>query len=182
MPDKLVFSSAIEGLYVKGLGARVTPTLKAALKQTGLDLDRPIPPGLGRDAWYAGLAEVVRHLYPAAPIDDAHQAIGRAMMEGVTETFWGRAMTPAVRLLGVKRVLLRLPSQMRATNNFSNGTVTVLGPTALELKVEDVGDAPGMLQGSLQQLALWAGAASATVEVDARALPAATYVVQWTER
>jgi uncharacterized protein (TIGR02265 family) len=179
MTDKLVFATAVEGLYVKALAGRITPALKAALKSNGLDLDKPVPPALTRDAWYACLTQVVAHLYPTLPRDQAHRELGRLMTRGVSETFWGRAFAPAVRLLGAKRLLLRMPNQFKSTNNYAPGTTTDLGPTSVQLDVTDVGDAPCVLQGSLEELAQWAGASDVKVDVTFASPPRATYLITW---
>jgi uncharacterized protein (TIGR02265 family) len=177
--DKLVFATAIEGLYLKALTGKVTPALAQALVRHGLDVNRPVPPALTRDAWYACLGEVVTHLYPTVSRDEAHRELGRLMTRGVSETFWGRAFAPAIRMLGAKRVLLRVPNQFKSTNNYAPGATTELGPTSVRLEVSDVGDAPGVLQGSLEELAQWAGATAVKVEVSFERPPAATYVISW---
>lgn len=100
MAEKLVFESAIEGLFIRGLGPRVTPALKAELKTLGLDLDRKLPPACTRAVWYATIVAVVRHLYPGSSPADAHRELGRMMMEGIELTLFGRTMAPAVKLLG----------------------------------------------------------------------------------
>jgi len=181
MAEKLVFESSIEGLFIRGLGARVTPALKAELKTLGLDLDRKLPPAVTRQVWYATIDAVVRHVFAGQPRDDAHRELGQRMMEGIENTFFGKAMAPAVKLLGPRRLLKRVPSNMKTANNFSIGVMTELAPTSMQLVVDDVGDAPHIFRGSLERLVTWAGGKNVSVTVDAPNLPVATYLVNWVD-
>jgi uncharacterized protein (TIGR02265 family) len=177
--DKVVWEAAVEGLFVRGVGARLTPALAAELKAHGLDLTKKLPLGLPRDAWYACLKSAARHLHPELTREEAMRALGRLTVDGIAQTFWGRAFAPAVQLLGPRRLLLRVPSQMRSTNNFATGTLVELGPASLRLEVTDAGDAPEMMQGSLERLASWAGAQEVRVEVATPSPPAASYLISW---
>ena len=179
--EKLVFQSSIEGLFVQGIGDRLTPALKAELKALGLDLDRKLPPAVTRLVWYASIDAVVRHLYAELPRDEAHRALGRRMMEGIENTLFGRTMLPAVKLLGPRRLLKRVPSNMKSSNNFSIGVMTELAPTSMRLEVDDVGDAPHIFRGSLERMVIWAGGKDVVVTVEAPKLPAATYLVNWVD-
>jgi uncharacterized protein (TIGR02265 family) len=181
MAEKLVFESSIEGLFIRGLGARVTPALKAELKTLGLDLDRKLPPAVTRQVWYATIEAVVRHLYSGKPRDEAHRELGQRMMEGIEHTFFGKAMAPAVKLLGPRRLLKRVPANMKTANNFSIGVMTELSPTSMRLVVDDVGDAPNIFRGSLERMVAWAGGKNVNVTVDAPSLPVATYLVSWVD-
>jgi uncharacterized protein (TIGR02265 family) len=177
--DKVVWESAVEGLFVRGVGARLTPALAAELKGHGLDLTKKLPLGLPRDAWYACLRSAARHLHPELSREEAMRSLGRLTVDGIAQTFWGKAISPAVQLLGPRRLLMRVPSQMRSTNNFATGSITELGSTSLALLVTDAGDAPEMMQGSLERLASWAGAKEVRVEVAPLSPPAASYRISW---
>ncbi len=181
MAEKLVFESSIEGLFVRGFGSEVTAPLKAELKTLGLDLDRKLPPAVTRQVWYATIEALVRHLYPGRTRDEAHRDIGQKMMAGIEHTFFGRTMAPAVKMLGPRRILMRVPANMKSANNFSIGVMTQLTPTSMQLVVDDVGDAPHIFRGSLERMVAWAGGKNVEVAVDAPSLPVATYVVSWVE-
>jgi uncharacterized protein (TIGR02265 family) len=181
MAEKLVFESSIEGLFIRGLGDRMTGPLKAELKTLGLDLDRKLPPAVTRHVWFAAIDAIVRHVYGELPREEAHRELGRSMMEGIEHTFFGRAMAPAVRLLGPRRLLKRVPTNMKTANNFSIGVMTELGPTSAQLVVDDVGDAPHIFCGSLERMVTWAGGKNVKVSVEAPALPVATYLINWVE-
>lgn len=179
--EKLVFEPALEGLFIRGIGERVTWPLKAELRALGLDLDRPLPRAISREDWYAALAMVVKHLFPEHPRDEAHRIIGQRLMYGTEHTFPGRVIAPLVRKLGPRRFLKRLPRYMKVSNNFCTGVLTELGLTSMRLEVDDVGDAPGVFLGSLERMVAWAGGSDVVVTMDTPRLPAATYVVSWAE-
>ena len=102
-------------------------------------------------------------------------------MSGIEHTFFGRAMAPAVKMLGPRRLLTRVPANMKSANNFSIGVMTQLAPTSMQLVVDDVGDAPQIFRGSLERMVAWAGGKNVEVAVSAPQLPVATYVVGWVE-
>lgn len=64
--DKLVFETALEGLFIRGIGDRITWQLRAELRTLGIDLDRKLPRSVSREVWYASLALVVKHLFPSS--------------------------------------------------------------------------------------------------------------------
>ena len=60
--EKLWFSQAIEGLFIRGLGARLTPDVRAKISAEGIDLGK---------------------LQPAYPIEQIHRAA-----RAVLPTLW----------------------------------------------------------------------------------------------
>lgn len=177
--EKLVWESAVEGLFIRGVGDRMTPALRDELRANGLDLNKRLPPGLPNAVWYACLNSAAKHLYPERARGEAMRALGHLTVEGIAHTFWGKAFAPAVHLLGPRRLLSRVPSQMRSTNNYATGVLTEVSPTELRLDVTDVGDVPEMLQGSLEQLASWAGAKGVQVTFAFDRPPTASYLIRW---
>lgn len=180
-PEKLVFESAVEGLFRKGVAEQISPALARELKALGLDLSRKLPPAVPRDLWYAALEATARHLYPAVSRAEGLRALGRVMMQGLEQTTFGRGMAPVVRMLGPRRILKRVPSNLKSSNNFSSGVLTELSPTSMQLDVDDNGTAPEVFQGSLERILLWAGAKSVEVTIDAWTPPAARFTIRWTE-
>jgi uncharacterized protein (TIGR02265 family) len=179
--EKLIFETSIDGLYRRSLAGRLTPALIAELQTLGLDVTRPLPPALSRDVWYASVEATARHLYPSQGRADGLRELGRDMLRGIEETLWGKAFAPAVRLLGPRRLLKRVPANMKTTSNFSTGVLTELSPTSVRLEVDDNGTAPELFQGSLERILLWAGARAVDVTFEAPNPPAATFLIRWTE-
>jgi uncharacterized protein (TIGR02265 family) len=177
--QKLVWESAVEGLFIRGVARRMTPALRDELRANGLDLSARLPPGLPSATWYACLNSAAKHLCPELSRAEAMRALGHLTIEGIAHTFWGKAFAPAAALLGPRRLLTRLPGQIRSTNNFAQGVLTEVSTNELKLEVSDVGDAPEMLQGSLERLASWAGAKEVQVTFTFEEPPTASYLVRW---
>lgn len=181
MTDKLVFDASLEGLFLRGLGGTLAPALRDELKALGIDVSKKLPPAVTRETWYRALNSTARHTFPQLEHRAALREIGVVLVKGVQETFFGKTMAPVVRALGVRRLIDRLPKNMKTSNNFAEGKVTTLDATAVQFDVTDVGDAPEVMQGSLEQLVRWAGARTVQVEFTVTQAPAARYVVRWTE-
>lgn len=179
MSEKLVYESSIEGLFLKGLGNKVTPALRDDLKGLGIDLGR-IPKSVSRETWAAALDATARHLYPSLERKAALKQLGIVLMKGVEESFLGRTMARMVKFLGVKRLIERVPENMKSSNNFSSASVTSLSGNACRLDVNDIGDTPEVFQGSLEEMARWAGAKTVDVKFELPNPPAASFVIRWT--
>lgn len=181
MNEKLVFDASLEGLFHRGLGGAPNPALRDELKRLGIDLSKKLPPAVTRETWYRALAVTARHTFPTLEERAGLRELGVVLMKGVEETFMGRTMAPVVRLLGVKRLLDRLPKNMRSSNNFAEGTVKSLEPKLVQFDVTDVGDAPEVMQGSLEQICRWAGATSVEVTFTVTEPPAARFLIRWVD-
>jgi uncharacterized protein (TIGR02265 family) len=179
--EKLVFESALEGLFARSLADRISPALVRELKALGLDLSRKLPPAVPRDIWFASLEATARHVYRDLPRAEGLRELGREMMRGMEHTAFGRAMAPVVRMLGPRRILKRVPANLKSANNFASGVLTELSPTAMQLDVDDNGTAPEVFQGSLERILLWAGAKSVEVTIDRWSPPAARFTIRWVE-
>ena len=181
MAEKLVFDTSLDGLFHRALSGKITPSLRDELKELGIDLGKKLPPAVSRDTWYRALSASARACFPGTEPRAALREVGVLMMKGIEETFFGRTMAPVVRMLGPRRILERVPKNMRSANNFAESTVTRLDDRALQLDVNDVGDAPEVMQGSLEEIARWAGAKTVDVAFTFERPPAARFTVRWTE-
>ena len=179
MSEKLVYESSIEGLFIKGLGSKVTPALREELKGLGIDLSR-IPKSVTQETWSAALEVTAKHLYPKLERKQALKELGIVLMKGVEDSFLGRTMARMVKFLGVKRLIERVPDNMKTSNNFSSAQVTPLSGNACRLDVTDIGDTPEVFQGSLEEMARWAGAKTVDVKFELPNPPAASFVIRWT--
>lgn len=123
--QRLVFPNLVEGL-VRATGNAVTPSLKAALRQQGLDLDKKFPPAWevsNVGAWLDLFAEAKS---PGAARDEALRLLGRAFIDGWRGTLVGGAMSVVLRTVGPERSLSRLQRAFRTGDNFTIVTVTPL--------------------------------------------------------
>jgi uncharacterized protein (TIGR02265 family) len=134
MADQLlIFSHAVEGLFSRGLAGRVTPELRARLREVGVDLDHTLLPAYPRETWARCIQLAAETLLPHEPPEVAWRLLGERMVDGYQETFVGRAMFATLRLLGPRRVLGRTRQNLRSANNYTEVRVADLAPTVVEL-------------------------------------------------
>lgn len=130
--------------------ARLSPRIMARLQaEAGLDaaLSKPSYPQASLDALTKVLAE---ELYRGLPADEATFQLGVACLKHYEHTLLGRALFPLVRLLGPMRVVKRLPSIFRQTNNYAEVKVDVTSEKSWELEHNEVGAYPHMIRGNMQ--------------------------------
>ncbi|MFT3840680.1 MAG: DUF2378 family protein [Myxococcaceae bacterium] len=146
--EQLIYENAVEGLFVRGFGKRITPKLKAAMREAGLDLDAPLKttyPGPVINTCSKLLRE---HLY-AHEKDDlkAYTDIGSTTLDGFFDTVLGRAMASVLRIVGYERIIDRLPRQMASGSNYQIVTVKRVKPGEAEVHCSDCEPHPGINVG-----------------------------------
>lgn len=178
--DKLIFSQTVEGIF-RALGPRLDAELSARLKAIGVDPDRALRPAYPLDVFRQVMALSAAALFPEL---DAHQrmvALGRAFIDGYSQTMVGRAMVGMMRVIGPRRTLERLSRQFRTGNNFSETRLTDVGSpgaTAFELWCNQVQEG-GWYQGLVERGLELAGAGHPQAELIRREDDGATYRVTW---
>lgn len=179
MADKVVFEQTIEGLFVRGLGSRVTPPLKARLRDAGLDLDAKLLPAYPFEVWMRTLEVTARGLFPELPVEQAMFRVGESFIDGYRETFLGRAVLGMIRVLGPRRTLLRATQNFRSGNNYTDTKITEVDPTTIDLWMNEVGPWPTFTAGIIHAGMVATGA---TPKIDIRDHDghACTFRVSWT--
>jgi uncharacterized protein (TIGR02265 family) len=174
--DRFTFPQLFEG-YVKGLGERFTPALRAKLKAAGLDLDKP-PPAIPAVDVPKYMDLIVNEVWPGMARDEQLHRLGRAYVEGWPQGLLGAAATRMLRLIGPKRALLRLDRVFSTTNNFNKATTQLVNEQEALITVNDVQEMPtywvGIFEASLE---LFDDRGQVTVE--AVRPPEATFRVRW---
>ncbi len=178
-PQQVIFAGAVEGLFIKGLGARVTPELSAALKDVGLDLSRPLLPAYPRSVWNSAIALAAAQVWPKLDVAEAHVLLGRAIIDGFGQTMLGRALAGITRVLGPMRTLGRMRQNLHTGCNYNEISLTPETPTQVRFWINEPFVHPGYVQGLLQGALLISGARNGTVEVVSRDEQGATYQVRW---
>lgn len=176
---RFVYEQSIEGMYLKGHAKALTPRVKQALREAGIDLDKPLkasyPATLVNEA-----TRVFRRLAYAHEPDDmkAYLAMGAATVDGYFNTVIGRAMAGVLKLIGFKRLIDRLPQAMSGGSSYTRVTVTWKGPTEAHVALNDVEPHPGLNMGVLQRgLSHWFGGKNVQVTLVEHVAPGATYRV-----
>lgn len=113
MPE-LLSDKVVEAIFVRALDGQIPRTALARLRELGLDLGRPLRPAYPMPVVEAALAAVAQSLSPGRPAADAHRELGRRVVLGFRETWRGRALVHAGRVLGPARVLEKLRTQPRS--------------------------------------------------------------------
>lgn len=168
----------MEGLFVRGLHARLSPTARARLKAAGLDLDAKLLPAYPFEVWMECLRITAEEVFPGRSMDEAMFKIGEAFIEGYKETFLGRAVLSMIRVLGPRRTIYRATQNFRSGNNYTEAKITEVGTTQLDLWLNEVGAFPTFTAGIISA-ALAATGTSAKVELSGYDGRACTYRCSW---
>ncbi len=122
--EKLVYQNAVEGLFVKAFGKKMSPTVRKAIREAGIDLDAPLKTAYPGEV-VNRCTQLIRHGVFAHEPDDtkAYFALGAQTLDGYFDTVLGKAMTGVLRVIGFERVIDRLPQQMASGSNYQHVTV-----------------------------------------------------------
>jgi uncharacterized protein (TIGR02265 family) len=169
----------VEGLFLKGLGARVTPALREQLKAIGLDLERELLPAYPRTVWNAAIPLAARHVWPQLDVASSHVLLGRTIIDGFKETLLGRALAGMAKVLGPMRTLARMRKNLRTGGNYNEVTLTAETQTQVLFWINEPWLHPGYVQGLLQGSLEISGGKNNSVEVVTQDDAGTTYRVRW---
>lgn len=178
MSEKLWFQSAVEGLLLRGVGARMTPTLRSKLRDLGIDLDR-LEPAYSQATMAKAVDVVATELYAGRSRDEGLRELGRVFMRGYAETFIGAAMVQIMRVIGPRRTLERMQRNFRNGTNFIETKFEAVGEREATLWFNDVSGMPAFYAGILEEGGRMTGA-NATVAVESATDASCTFRVSWT--
>jgi len=143
----VVFAQTFEGMFLRGLGAELSPALRSRLWELGLDLNQPLAPAYPVQLWVAGLKLAAEHVYPSLPLETAHRQLGERFVTGFTETLVGGAMMALLKVVGFKRALGRMERNFRSGNNFMRTRFVDHGPRDVEVVIESPYEIPAFTEG-----------------------------------
>jgi uncharacterized protein (TIGR02265 family) len=183
MPEKLVFEQAIEGVFLKGHGSKLTPSLKAALREQGIDLDKPLSPAYPLLMVNEATRVLRRYVYAFEPDDTkAYTQMGEAILDGYLNTMIGKTLASVMRVIGFRKVIDRLPQNLMSGNNYQVATLKWLGPTEVEVSLAETSPHPALNLGVLRRaFTRWFPAPGFQIEIAREHPPGATYVLRWTQ-
>ena len=174
----LVYDFSIESLF-KGLGDRLTPSLKDKVRAAGIDLDRKLLPAYPKEVWIRAVDVVARELSVNGDASACSRQLGHDITNGFAESLLGKTMAPGVRLMGVRRVLLRLPKMLTMSNNFLKVAVVESPGNSVRVVVNEAVPSAEFLCGIIDAIAAYAGAKSCSVSFAADG-PMVEFTVTWT--
>jgi uncharacterized protein (TIGR02265 family) len=174
---QLVYDFGVESLF-RGLGQRLTPSLKERVRAAGIDLDRKLLPAYPRVVWVRVVDIVAEEISGGRDLPSARRELGHLIASGFEQSTLGKMMAPGVRFMGVRRVLLRLPKQLTMSNNFLRVAVIETPGDTLRVEVNEAVPSPEFLCGVIEAIAGYAGAKRCDVTfVDEGPLTA--FTVNW---
>jgi uncharacterized protein (TIGR02265 family) len=131
--EPLVYDVTVEAMFSRALKGRLTPRLKARVKEAGIDLDAKLKPSYPREVWLRTMRLVVEDLYLGVPEDRAWFELGERMVDSFGETLMGPAMVGILKLLGPGRALGRMSQTFQHANNYMQSKLEDLGPGRFRL-------------------------------------------------
>ena len=180
--EKLVFATTVEALFVRGLGAGLCPTVRARLKQAGLDLARPLAVSYPLEEWKTFVHIASLALYPQLCPAEAHGWMGVHFLEGYLQTYMGRMVAGLAPALGPWRTLERMRRDFRGGTNFSEVKLMERAPRHAEVWVNDVlSDYPSFAAGLISRAQQVAGARDVQVDVLSFDGTACTFGIRWSD-
>jgi uncharacterized protein (TIGR02265 family) len=148
---EVVYDFAVRSLLL-GIGEGLTPQLSAKLKALGVDAHARPEATYSRETW----GEVVELV--SQETKRSHRQLGAQVTDGFTRTPLGGLMTPAVRLMGVRRMLELLPHTFTMTNNFMRVRLERASDESVLVRLSHDAPSADFLCGSIEQMARYAGA------------------------
>jgi len=148
--ERLWFAHTVEAMFVRAFGVRLTPALRARVASRGIDLDR-LKPAYPVDEVVAALKNIVPDVFGRVPEAEAMHQLGVSFMQGYVETLVGKAMVQMMKLIGARRTLERMQKNFRTGGNYVETRFKALGPTQVELWINDVSDIPDWYRGVIEE-------------------------------
>lgn len=179
--EKVVFNHTIEAMFIRGLGAKLTPTSKNKLREVGVDLDKRLLPAYPFATWMKSLELAANDAFPSRPLPDAMFQMGELLIDGYRGTVMGTAVLAMIRVLGPKKTLKRTAQNFRSGNNYTEATLTELTPTCFELWMNEVGPFPSFTAGIMVAGLRAAGAEGIECTPHGHDGHSCTYRLSWCE-
>lgn len=133
-PEPVAFSTSFEALLVHGLGKRVDEALRAKFLRLGLDLNR-LAAAYPLEVWRQALELAASRIYKGKPPDDAMFQLGCDFIRGLQQTAQGKALFDYGRVVGPDRMVPRMTSNFRSSNNYLDTELETVGPGNYVLSV-----------------------------------------------
>ncbi len=181
MSEQIVFAPAVEGLFVHRLGPRLTPPIRERLRETGLDLDRPLDPGYPAERWAKFVEVAAQELFPGVERTEAHRQLGFMALEGYGQTLLGKAAIVTMKLMGSRRTTQRMGKYFATGTNYMKCVVTERKPNEFEIHFNEVSGVPYFFAGLVGAGSTITGSKNARVEVRDTDGHACTLLLGWDE-
>ncbi|MBL8952178.1 MAG: DUF2378 family protein [Myxococcaceae bacterium] len=147
--QKLIFASSVEAL-LKAAHGNVKPETTRRLGELNMTYGKPIDPAYPADVWATAVRVIGADLFPKESPEDQHRKLGALTVKQFAETFMGKAMFTAAKVMGVQRSMQRMTNNLRTGANFIETKFTTIDDRNHELWISDVSDVPGFYAGLIE--------------------------------
>lgn len=165
MSDQVIYGPTLEGLFVRGLGDKLTPELVAGLQALGLDVTQPIAKSYPRAVVTQAIDLTARTLWPELPIDDAWYQVGKHVVRGLERQSLMGATVLAIRVAGPRFTLKVAARTFRQTNNFMRVELNERAPGRYELDLSPSHAHTRYMEAVIEDMLAIAGAKNLHVTV-----------------
>ncbi len=143
---KLIFSGAVESLF-KVMQGRLTQETQAKLAAMRMGPPHKLEPAYPAEDWARAVKLISAELFPGNDLYAQHAHLGKATVLQFADTFMGKAMFGAAKIMGAQRSLDRMTRNFRTGANFIETRFTIIDAKTHELWMNDVSDVPGFYAG-----------------------------------
>jgi uncharacterized protein (TIGR02265 family) len=178
--QRVIYEHAVDALFNRTLGKRLSEKAKARLKAAGLDvarIDRPVPQPVYKECLRIAMEEV----YPSLEPGEAALQLGKDLATGYIQTMQGKAAAALTRMLGPRRSLPRMTQNLRSANNFVETTLKELGNGRYEVTINEHHGYPRYIEGGLVTVLPLSGAKNVRVHTLSADEHRGTYLIEWDE-
>jgi uncharacterized protein (TIGR02265 family) len=172
-----VYPHTVEGLFFKALKPKIGPALAERLKACGIDLAGK-PREVQHENWKKALTLVATELFEGT-LDERYRQLGRSVLLRYEETLMGKTVVGLMRMLGPRRVLVRINATLRSGNNYIEASLSELSPQAFEGEVNECNGNPNYIAGVIEQGLIIAGAKDQKVTIKDFDGHRAKFLIEW---
>ena len=178
--QKLIFASSVEAL-LKAAEGNIKPETERRLGELRMGFRRPVDPAYPAESWASAVRLIASDLFPGESPEEQHRKLGGKTVRQFAETFMGKAMFSAAKVMGVKRSLQRMTNNLRTGANFIETRFTVIDDRNYELWISDVSDVPGFYAGLIEAGADFMSGWTDEMRIKERDGDACTYTLRRTK-
>jgi uncharacterized protein (TIGR02265 family) len=183
LADRYIYAVAVESFFVRAMAGKLDPAAKARLREAGIAIDEPLLSVYPAEVFHRCVGVAAELAYPGLEPGEAHFRAGCDHIDGFVQSYPGKMMAALARQIDPRTILEYTATFIRLGNNFTETRARVLGPTHVEVWMNDVGEVPGWYGGILQRGLEIANVRGVGVRPLARTpQPGATYDVTWVSR
>lgn len=147
IPAQQTALAAFEGLFQRALKA--DGRFRDELRLAGYDMERPRAT-YPTEVWNRCIDVALRHTQPHAKREDGLRGLGKVLIDGFFQTIVGSVIAVGLPMLGVERVVQRLPRYITSTSIGVSMTVEKVRDRAYRLRSQDAFALPELTAGLIE--------------------------------